>query len=388
MLQKRASDILDAFVGGTERNIADAFAEARDTNAFLVFDEADSLLLDRVDAVRSWEISQVNEMLTWMEEHTLPFACTTNLLDRLDRASLRRFLVKVRFDWLTRTQARLAFRRFFNLTAPPTLDGLATLTPADFALVRRRSAMAGATEASEMVRLLAAECEGRSGGRQQWDSRPGAEGHCDGGRKRPASPHEVRPAERLLRLARHSAATRTGLTLDEIATELEVGRRTAERLRDSLMAIFPQMEPWDDDERVRRWRLPGSALVGVVDVRAEAVAAIETSARECEGRGEDDRARLLREASTTLRAMMRPDALRRAEPDIAALMEAEGVAMRPGPRPVVTAGVLPTLRRAILGMQPAVVRYAGPDGSEPATRMLCPYGILYSPSVSDKLPPK
>ena len=185
------------------------------------------------------------------------------------------------------------------------------------------------------------------------------------------------PAERLLRLARHLAATRTGLTLDEMAAELEVGRRTAERLRDSLMAIFPQMEPWDDDERVRRWRLPGSALVGVVDVRAEAVAAIETSARECEGRGEADRAKLLREASTLLRAMMRPDALRRAEPDIAALMEAEGVAMRPGPRPVVAAGVLPTLRRAILGMQPVVVRYAGPDAAEPATRMLCPYGILY-----------
>ena len=89
-----------------------------------MFDEADSLLLDRVDAVRSWEISQVNEMLTWMEQHTLPFACTTNLPDRLDRASLRRFLVKVRFDWLTQAQARLAFRRFFGLTAPAALDGL------------------------------------------------------------------------------------------------------------------------------------------------------------------------------------------------------------------------------------------------------------------------
>ena len=110
---------------------------------------------------------------------------------------------------------------------------------------------------------------------------------------------------------------------------------------------------------------------------AEAVAAIETSARECEVRGETDRAALLREASTTLRAMMRPDALRRAEPDIAALMEAEGIAMRPGPRPVLAAGVLPTLRRAILGMQPVVVRYAGPDAEEPATRILCPYGILY-----------
>lgn len=185
------------------------------------------------------------------------------------------------------------------------------------------------------------------------------------------------PAERLLRLARHLAGTRVGLTLDEMATELDVGRRTAERLRDSLAAMFPQMDWWEDEERVRRWRLPGSALVGVIELRAEAVAAIETAARECDVRGEGDRAALLREASTTLRAVMRPDALRRAEPDIAALMEAEGIAMRPGPRPVIAAGVLPTLRRAILGMQLVVVRYAGRGSEEPAARILCPYGILY-----------
>jgi predicted DNA-binding transcriptional regulator YafY len=185
------------------------------------------------------------------------------------------------------------------------------------------------------------------------------------------------PAERLLRLARHLAATRMGLTIDEMASELDVGRRTAERLRDSLLAMFPQMESWDDEQRVRRWRLPGSALVGVVEPRAEAVAVIETAARECDGRGETDRAVLLREAATTLRSVMRPDALRRAETDIAALMEAEGIAMRPGPRPVIAEGVLPTLRRAILGMQLVVVRYAGPDAEEPTTRILCPYGILY-----------
>ena len=185
------------------------------------------------------------------------------------------------------------------------------------------------------------------------------------------------PAERLLRLARHLAGTRTGLTLDEMASELAVGRRTAERLRDSLLAVFPQMESWDDEERVRRWRLPATALFGLVEPRPEAVAAIETAARECAGRGETDRAGLLRETAATLRALMRPDALRRAEPDIAALMEAEGIAMRPGPRPVLAAGVLATLRRAILGMQLVVVRYAGPGAEEPATRILCPYGILY-----------
>jgi hypothetical protein len=76
----------------------------------------------------------------------------------------------------------------------------------------------------------------------------------------------------------------------------------------------------------------------VVEPRAEAVASVETAAREFELRGEADRALLLREASTTLRAVMRPDALRRAEPDIAALTEAEGIAMRPGPRPLIAPG--------------------------------------------------
>ena len=166
VLQKRASDLLDCFVGETEQKIAAAFAEARDTGAFLVFDEADSLLLDRADAVRRWEISQVNEMLTWMEGHALPFACTTNLPDRLDRASLRRFLVKMGFDWLTSAQARLAFRRFFGLDAPVALDGLRALAPADFALVRRRAAVMGAeADPVALTRLLAAECEGRVGGR-------------------------------------------------------------------------------------------------------------------------------------------------------------------------------------------------------------------------------
>ena len=137
------------------------------------------------------------------------------------------------------------------------------------------------------------------------------------------------PSERLLRLARHLAGTRTGLTLDEMAKELEVGRR----LRDSLVSVFPQMECVEDAERVRRWRLPSAALVGVVQPRAESLAAIETAARECEVRGETDRAARLRDALTTLRAVMRPDALRRAETDIAALMEAEGIAMRPGHAP-------------------------------------------------------
>ena len=184
------------------------------------------------------------------------------------------------------------------------------------------------------------------------------------------------PSQRLLRLALMLAGTRIGLTLDEIARELGVGRRTAERLRDALAGSFPQLESWDDEARARRWRLPGGALAGVAEPRAEAVAAVEALARECGARGEADRAGLLREAADTLRALMRPAALRRVEPDVAALMEAEGIAMRPGPRPKLAPALLPTLRRAILGVQLVAVRYARP-GCEPALHHICPYGTLY-----------
>ncbi len=166
VLHKRASDLLGPYVGQTEANIAAAFAEAKAAGAFLVFDEADSLLGDRTGAVRNWEVTQVNEMLTWMEQHPLPFACTTNLPDRLDPASLRRFLVKLRFTWLTAAQARLAWVRFFTSEPPDGLDALTALTPADFALAHRRAGLTGEDgEQAALLRLLEEECKGRDGTR-------------------------------------------------------------------------------------------------------------------------------------------------------------------------------------------------------------------------------
>ncbi|WP_048862717.1 ATP-binding protein, partial [Acidisphaera rubrifaciens] len=165
-VQKRASDLLGPYVGQSEARIAEAFAEARDSGALLIFDEADSLLGDRRGAHQGWEVTQVNEMLTWMESHPLPFVCTTNLADRLDPASMRRFLIKARFRYLDAAQAEAAFRRFFGMAAPAELLRLRALTPADFALVTRRAALIDpAPDAAGLMALLAAESEAREGAR-------------------------------------------------------------------------------------------------------------------------------------------------------------------------------------------------------------------------------
>jgi len=154
---KRASDLLSKWVGGTEAKIADAFAEAREDGAVLLFDEADSLLLDRADAQRSWEITQVNELLTWMDAHPLPFIAATNFLGRLDPAALRRFVFKIALKGMTEATAASAFRRFFGLAPPAALRDLRGLTAGDYAVVKRQLRHCPAACPDEILALLAAE---------------------------------------------------------------------------------------------------------------------------------------------------------------------------------------------------------------------------------------
>ena len=153
---------MSMWVGQTEQQIATAFAEARDEGSILVFDEADSLLADRQGATHSWEVSQVNEMLTWMESHPLPFACTTNFGENLDPATLRRFTFKIALDYLTPDQSQAAFHTYFALEAPPEVGDLTTLTPGDFAVVRRKAEILGhLQDAKALAELLCAECEAK-----------------------------------------------------------------------------------------------------------------------------------------------------------------------------------------------------------------------------------
>src|SRR3546814_276487 len=108
---KRASDILSAFVGDNERNIASAFRAAKREGAVLLIDEIETFLLDRRSAQRHWEVSLVNEMLTQMEGHDGIFIASTNQIDALDKAALRRFDIKIGFGALRPNKAWELLRR-------------------------------------------------------------------------------------------------------------------------------------------------------------------------------------------------------------------------------------------------------------------------------------
>lgn len=155
VVMKKASDLMSCYVGGTEKNIARAFAEAKDKEAMLIIDEADSFLQNRNNAHRSWEVTQVNEMLTCMESHQYPFVCTTNLINSLDEASLRRFTFKVKFDFLKQEQVNAAIEHFFGIKdANLNIKGL---TAGDFATVKKKIEFLGTSDLDEITQMLESE---------------------------------------------------------------------------------------------------------------------------------------------------------------------------------------------------------------------------------------
>lgn len=166
LVVKRASDILDMYVGGTERNIARAFAEASETSSLLLIDEVDSFLQDRRRSHRVWEVTEVNEMLVQIERFPGVFVASTNLIDGLDQAAMRRFDLKIRFDALTANQAcTLLERHCLDLGIPlpdadqqRSLARLQGLTPGDFAMVARQHRFRPIESAEAFIKALAGEC--------------------------------------------------------------------------------------------------------------------------------------------------------------------------------------------------------------------------------------
>ena len=174
LVVKASSDLVSPYVGETERNLARLFNELDAEHSILLLDEVDSLLRDRGQAQRSWELTQVNELLQQMERFNGIFIAATNLMTQLDAAAMRRFDFKLEFRPLSEAQRLSLFARevlgdadAIDAIPAPLVRRLAsmnTLTPGDFAnVVRQRTLLGEVLSAEEFLRRLMVECRHKGG---------------------------------------------------------------------------------------------------------------------------------------------------------------------------------------------------------------------------------
>lgn len=182
--------------------------------------------------------------------------------------------------------------------------------------------------------------------------------------------------DRVLQLALAMQGSRVGLSLTDIERDFTVSRRTAQRMRDAVLRNYPQAEQLVDDERRPRWRIPVAGTVTPGALTADEIVDLEATARLLRQRNLRARAASLEAVARKLRATLPPATQVRLEPDIEALLEAEGLAMRPGPRPVIRTEVIDTIRLAIKQGREIYITYRSRHTRRASGRRLHPYGFL------------
>lgn len=176
-------------------------------------------------------------------------------------------------------------------------------------------------------------------------------------------------------LARRMAASAEGLSLDEIARDMRVGRRTAERMRDAVLMLFPQVDEVSDPPS-KRWRIRGGLSAFEQAPTATEMLELSKAATALRAAGEPARATALEGLERKLKAAMRSTTLNRMAPDLEALVRAETIAVQAGPRPSADEAMLTAIRAAVLAQQPLGFTYSRP-GAEPRRRSVAPCGVMF-----------
>jgi len=165
-----------------------------------------------------------------------------------------------------------------------------------------------------------------------------------------------------------------GVSLYDIQEEFEVSRRTAERMRDAVVRIFPQIEVFDSSDKIRRWKFKTS-YNGLVAFTPEEILELETAKNKFDSEGFCEKSACLDEIIRKLKVVNKKDTAT-IETDVEALLEAEGFAIRQYPRFKINKEVLEIIREAIKSFKKIEIEYQ-PKDKDKYTCTVHPYGVLY-----------
>jgi predicted DNA-binding transcriptional regulator YafY len=183
-------------------------------------------------------------------------------------------------------------------------------------------------------------------------------------------------AEQLLALATLVAARRTGVTIDEVIERFEVSKRTAQRMLRSLETVFWDTSIVIDAEGRKRWLLPSRSALEFVSLAPEELAALDLALETIRRSGLVVESASLLALREKIVSMVPRSKVARLETDHEALLEAQGLAARPGPKQVVDRQITQAIGEAIKACRIMKIEYKSRRDGEYRWRSVAPYGLL------------
>lgn len=178
-------------------------------------------------------------------------------------------------------------------------------------------------------------------------------------------------ARDLLRLADMAMSRHLGVSLSEIEEAFGVSRRTAQRMTRALEDAFVlSVEVAEAPDRTRRWRMRPSPLAALRLSGADELEALDYALALLDDPADVRQRQALAGLRDRLVAALPSQSARRAEADAEALLEAYGMAARPGPVAAVDRPVVEAISHALRGPFRLRIRYLGRQ------RLIEPYGML------------
>ena len=164
----------------------------------------------------------------------------------------------------------------------------------------------------------------------------------------------------------------SGITLNDIQEELEVSRRSAERLRDVLIWEIPQIEELPTTGREKHWGFSRSShLREIISFSKDEIAELEGIKNNLQLDSTKD---VLNGIVDKLKVLSRKNATE-IEDAIEILLKTEGSAVTQKPSYKIDIQILDTIRQAIKKNLRIKCKYDGRD------KILSPFGIVYGANI-------
>lgn len=182
--------------------------------------------------------------------------------------------------------------------------------------------------------------------------------------------------DRTLKLVHALTESIEGLTLEEMAAEIDVNRRTVERMRDVILLHFDLEERTEG--RTKRFRIKDSPGRAYTRPNAHEVAALQAVV-DAGRRNGTPQVEMLGNLLSRIKSAFGHDERQRLDNDLDLLTRLQRSRVDAGPAVIASPDALTTIQLAILTSHCVDFDYL-PDGAEkPSWRRIVPYGLIHGP---------